>query len=83
MGLIAQCDGGCGATTDDVSKFKEFGIVKKVWYCEKCAPSLQTLYDVRDKLHTLHAKFLESDLLEGVSIFVNKNEKARLPDAPE
>jgi hypothetical protein len=83
MGLIAQCDGGCGYTTDDVSKFKEFGIVKKVWYCEKCAGSMQALYDQRDTLHTLRAGQLKSDLLNAVATFKSVSPTARLPDAPE
>lgn len=83
MGLIAQCDGGCGATTDDVSQFKEFGIVKKVWYCEKCAESLDELYEERDELHTKHARALEDDLLFEIGTFQLLHTKARLPDAPE
>jgi len=83
MGLIAQCDGGCGATTDNVSKFKEFGIVKKVWYCEKCAVPMQAVYDQRDKLHTEYAKELETDLLKDLGWLIEKLPSARLPDAPE
>ena len=83
MGLVAQCDGGCGATTDDVSKFKEFGVIKKVWYCEKCAPALQATYDHRDNLHTRYAKELEVALLGAVAAFRAFMPNARLPDAPE
>jgi len=83
MGLIAQCDGGCGATTDDVSTFTEFGIVKKVWYCEKCAAALYKLYDERDDAHVRHSRALAVDLLDEVRTFQLMNRNARLPDAPE
>ena len=83
MGLIAQCDGGCGATTDDVSKFKEFGVARKVWYCDKCRVALQDLYAARDEIHTAHANDLAAELLVNVAVFIDQNPKARLPDAPE
>jgi hypothetical protein len=83
MGLIAQCDGGCGATTDDVTTFKEFGIVKKVSYCEKCEMALADLYAARDEIHTEHAQDLAAELLVNVAVFVDRNPKAKLPDAPE
>ena len=83
MGLIAECDGGCGATTDDVSNFGEFGIIKKVWYCAKCAGKLEVLYMERDAAHTRHATALNAELTESLATFIAANPKARLPDAPE
>ena len=83
MGLIAQCDGGCGATTNDVKDYSEFGIIKKVWCCAKCAGKLKVLYMERDAAHTRHAAALKTELLERVAEFVAVNPKTRLPDAPE
>ena len=83
MGLIAQCDGGCGATTDDIKAFVGFGIVKKVWYCEKCKDRLSDLYALRDTLHTQYAGVLTNALLFSVDEFIKANPKSRLPDAPE
>jgi hypothetical protein len=83
MGLIAECDGGCGTTTDDLANFKEFGVVKKVWYCKDCQADLDALYKSRDELHTLHAIDLEKNLLERLAVFRRANAKGKLPDAPE
>jgi hypothetical protein len=83
MGMIAQCDGGCGATTNDLRTFKEFGIVKKVWYCEDCGQNLQDLYDIRDALHTYFVSELHSRLLQQVSEFKKSTKHGKLPDAPE
>lgn len=83
MGLVAQCDGGCGASTNDIKTFREFGVAKKVWYCEKCADILSELYEDRDASHTKYAKLLEEDLLEWIQAFQSRLPNARLPDAPE
>ena len=82
MAIIVECDGGCGDTTDDVSNFSEFGIIKKVWYCAKCAGALEVLYMERDAAHTRHATALEAELMDRLSAFVAANPEARLPDAP-
>ncbi len=83
MGLIAQCDGGCGATTKDVKDYSEFGVVRKVWYCAKCAGALEVLHMQRDAAHTRHARALEAELLGRVAEFVAAHPLARIPDAPE
>jgi hypothetical protein len=83
MPIVVECDGGCGATTRDIKEFTEFGIAKRVWYCEKCAGTLKALYDQRDTLHTLHAKSFGSDLLASIAAFKSVLPKAKLPDAAE
>lgn len=83
MGLIAECDGGCGATTDDVGKFTEFGIVRKVYYCEKCAEQLKHTYAARDSLHTKYVENLTNALLLEIASFRRALPRGRLPDAPE
>ena len=83
MGLIAQCDGGCGATTDDVNDYTKFGTIKKVWYCEECAKHMADLYLARNKLHTEVAAEFHSRLLRVLDAFGQLHPKARLPDAPE
>ena len=83
MGLIAQCDGGCGATTNDVKNYSEFGKIKKVWYCEECKQLLEDLYLTRDRLHTEVAAEFRNRLLRVLDAFGQLHPKARLPDAPE
>ena len=63
MGLIAQCDGGCGETTKDIKMFDDFGIIKKVWYCKDCQADLEALYASRDALQTIAVTSLKADLL--------------------
>lgn len=81
MAIVIQCDGGCGATTDEEDEFQSFGIIKKVWYCDNCAPSLEALYDLRDSVHTQHAKTIKEELMAGLSAFKSMLPKAKLPDA--
>lgn len=83
MGLVAQCDGGCGASTTDVSTFTKFGVIRKVYYCDKCKKVLQGLYDDRDESHTAYAELLKGELLAELMDFRLANPDARLPDAPE
>jgi hypothetical protein len=83
MGVKIECDGGCGAAVSDLKLFKEFGIVKKVWYCQKCEDDLKALYDERDELHTKAAMDLRQTLLGKVSNFKKKHPNRKIPDAPE
>ena len=83
MAIIVECDGGCGDTTDSVDNYSEFGIIKKVWYCVKCAGKLKVLYMERDAAHTRHATALSTELMATLATFIAVNPKARLPDASE
>jgi hypothetical protein len=83
MGLVVQCDGGCGATTDDLGTFTEFGIVRKAWYCDKCAKHVKKLYTARDSFHTGYARNLARDLLYELKVFRQRLPNGKIPDAPE
>ncbi len=81
MALIATCDSGCGATGDP-GEFVEFGLVRKVQYCEDCADEMCTLMNTRDVAHSEAALSLERTLLQEVSKFLEAHPTAKLPDGP-
>jgi len=83
MAITVVCDGGCGAQTDKLDNFEQFGAIKKVWYCSNCAEKMKKLYTTRDSLHSDHAALLTDALLFEIGKFKKELPNATLPDAPE
>ena len=80
MSLHYACDGGCGAMTDAVDVWPEYGYVVKRRYCEKCGPAMEQLLADRDLVHEEVASLFQKRTLKLVAVWKKKHPQGRLPD---
>lgn len=80
MSVMIRCDGGCGATTKNLSEFSTVGYVKSRHYCEPCFDSVQEFLGKLDDIHTSFAKLFTEDVETIRKAWLEDHETGSLPD---
>ena len=80
MGLILQCDGGCGACAEHDSEMAKRGFVEHCYYCESCDLAYQEYQKAVDALHTACAEQFTNGLAVIQAQWKSNHLKAKLPD---
>ena len=79
MAIAYICD-GCGASIVDKADIKEFGLVRKCQYCEKCAVHVEKYYAAVNAVHSELAAQWAAGVKKMQKIFAKELPKGRLPD---